>query len=239
MGKLLAITLLMVTACFSQVVISVDENVSRNNDKSLMLALGASALLPGLGEYYLEEQNMVRPFVWIDAALWVTVVGSYFVGEHYISSAHNYAVRHAGLGTSDKDIDFLNTVGDYRSRRGVEGQNSSPDMDEDYNQAMLRSGKKVDEDYPDNEEYQWDWGSSDNPESTRHMDEFKNRLRHFRVSRIVFQASIGALVLNRIVSMLDAMRIYRSTSSKSLSENVLFVPELQENGGGLNFLCNF
>ena len=104
-----------------------------------MAALGASALLPGMGELYLGEKGLVRPFVWTDAALWLTAIGSYFIGERYVTSAHNYAVRYAGLTSDSRDVSLLNTVGDYRSRGGVAGQNSSPDMDEDYNQAMIRA----------------------------------------------------------------------------------------------------
>ncbi|MBR1746056.1 MAG: hypothetical protein IJ734_08850 [Fibrobacter sp.] len=229
--RLLMVILLVAVSAFSQVVITVDENVSKNQDKSLWLALGASALLPGMGELYLDERSLVKPFLWTDAALWLTAIGSYFIGERYITSAHGYAVRHAGLTSGSKDVSLLNTVGDYRSRGGVAGQNSSPDMDEDYNQAMIRAGKAIDDEY--SESIQWDWGSSDNPESTEHIDEFKSRLRHFRVSRIVFQVSVGALVLNRVVSILDVMRVYRATSSRSFSQRMEFAPEFLEDGGGI------
>ena len=229
--RLLMVILLVAVSAFSQVVITVDESVSKNQDKSLWLALGASALLPGMGELYLDERTLVKPFVWTDAALWLTALGSYFIGERYITSAHGYAVRHAGLTSDSKDISLLNTVGDYRSRGGVAGQNSSPDMDEDYNQAMIRAGKEIDDEY--SESIQWDWGSSDNPESTEHIEEYKSRLRHFRVSRIVFQVSVGALVVNRVISILDVMRIYRATSSKSFTQRMEFTPEFLEDGGGI------
>ena len=237
MCRMLFLTLVLCSLGFSQVVISVDESVSKNRDKSLMLAVGASTLLPGMGELYLGERGMVRPFVWTEAALWVTTLSSYFIGERYLTSAHGFAVRHAGLTSSSKNTSLLNTVGDYRSRGGVAGQNSSPDMDEDYNQAQLRSGKAIDEEF--DESIQWDWGSSDNPESTENMDEFKSRLKHYRVSRIVFQASVGALVLNRLVSVLDAIRIYRKTSSKSFSGNLEFLPEFYEDGSGLSVNVKF
>lgn len=229
--KLLLVLLLAAVSAFSQKVISVDENVSKNSDKSWLLAMGASAVLPGMGERYLGEQQFVRPFVWTDIALWFTAIGSYVIGERYISSAHNYAVRHAGLNSSSKNVSMLNTVGDYRSRSGVDGQNSSPDMDEDYNQAMIRAGKEIDEDL--SADIQWDWGSSDNPETTEHIDEFKSRMRHYRVSRIVFQVSVGALLLNRVVSVLNTIRVYRATSSKSFTERMEFVPEFYEDGSGI------
>ena len=230
MKFLLALMLFAVTA-FSQVVVSVDESISKNSNKSLFAAMGASALLPGMGELYLGEKQLVKPFMWTDIGLWLTAVGSYVIGERYINSAHSYAVRHAGLTSSSHKVSMLNTVGDYRSRGGVDGQNSSPDMDEDYNQAQIRSGKAIDEDL--DADIQWDWGSSDNPETTEHIDEFKSRLRHYRVSRIVFQVSVGALLLNRVVSVLDAVRVYRATSSRAFTERVDFVPEFYEDGSGL------
>lgn len=229
MRFILAILLASVAA-FSQIVVSVDQNVYKNSDKNVFLAVGASALLPGMGELYLGEQKFVRPFVWTDLALWVTAISSYVVGDRYVTSAHNYAVRHAGF-TGNKNISLLNTVGSYRSRSGVFGQNSSPDMNEDYNQAMIRSGRNVDEEFA--KDIVWDWGSSDNPESTEHIEEFKSRMRHYRVSRIVFQVSVGALILNRVVSMLDAVRIYRATSTKSFSSRVQFEPEFYQDGGAL------
>ena len=230
MKFLLAIMIAAVCA-YSQVVVSVDENVSKNKDKNVFLAIGASALLPGMGEMYLGEKGLVKPFLWTDLALWVTTFSSYVIGERYLTSAHDYAVRHAGLTTSSKKVSLLNTVGDFRSRSGVAGQNSSPDMDEDYNQSQLRSGKAIDEEF--DESIQWDWGSSDNPETSDHIDEFKSRMRHYRVSRIVFQASVGALVLNRVISVLDAIRVYRKTSSKAFSERMEFVPEFYDDGSGL------
>ncbi len=235
--KLLLVLLLATATAFSQVVVSVDENVSKNSGKNWLLAVGASAVLPGMGELYLGEKDFVRPFVWTDIALWFTAIGSYAIGERYITSAHGYAVRHAGLTSNSRDVSMLNAVGDYRSRSGIAGQNSSPDMDEDYNQAQIRAGKKIDEDLK--ECVQWDWGSSDNPETTEHIDEYKSRLRHYRVSRIVFQVSVGALLLNRVVSMLNTIRIYRATSSKSFTERMEFVPEFYEDGSGLMMNVKF
>ena len=116
----------------AQTVVSVDSDITRNSGKSMPLALGASALLPGMGELYLGESSYTRPFVWVDASLWMTTIVSYIVGERYITSAHNYASRYAGLNTASKKMSLLNAVGDYRSRSGVKGQNSSPDDSENY-----------------------------------------------------------------------------------------------------------
>ena len=84
--KFLLVLLLAAASAFSQVVVSVDESVSKNSDKSWLLAMGSSALLPGMGELYLGERQFVRPFVWTDIALWFTAIGSYAIGECYITS---------------------------------------------------------------------------------------------------------------------------------------------------------
>ena len=60
MRVILAILLASVAA-FSQIVVSVDESVYKNSDKNVFLAVGASALLPGMGELYLNEKDLVRP----------------------------------------------------------------------------------------------------------------------------------------------------------------------------------
>ena len=102
--KSILVILLAAACAFSQVVVSVDESVSKNKDKNVFLAIGASALLPGMGEMYLGEDGLVKPFLWTDLALWVTTFSAYVIGERYINSAHSYAVRHAGLNTSSTDI---------------------------------------------------------------------------------------------------------------------------------------
>lgn len=223
---------------FAQTVISVDSDITRNSEKSMVWALGASAILPGMGELYLEETTFVRPFVWVDASLWMASIVSYVIGERYITSAHNYASKHAGLNTSSTKMSLLNAVGDYRSRSGVKGQNSSPDDLECYNQAMLRAGKAIDSEFKAS--IDWDWGSSDNPETTKHKNHYKDLLGNYRVSRMVFQIAVGALVVNRVASMLNTMRIYRATSSSGFASHVDLSPRIGLEGErGIDFSVTF
>ena len=221
----------------AQTVVSVDSDITRNSGKSMPLALGASALLPGMGELYLGESSYTRPFVWVDASLWMTTIVSYIVGERYITSAHNYASRYAGLNTSSKKMSLLNAVGDYRSRSGVKGQNSSPDDSENYNQAMLRAGKAIDSEFKAS--IDWDWGSSDNPETTSRKEHYKDLLGNYRISRMVFQIAVGALVVNRIASVLNTMRIYRATSSSGFSFFYVSPRIGLEGARGLDFSVRF
>lgn len=233
------LVLLGFCAAQAQIVIAVDSAVSRNSSKSLLGALALSAVLPGTGQRYLGEESRVRAFVWSDAAFWMTTVGAYFVGEQQLSSARDYAVRHAGATGASRDPDFLDVMARYRSRGGVQYQNSNPDSDEDYNQAMIRSGQATDAVYPDAVGYQWDWGSSDNPATTAHMEEYNTLLKHYRLSKIVFQVSLGALVLNRAVAMLDVLRIYRATSSTDLAHNFQIMPVFAPDRNGAQVNLSF
>ena len=73
------------------------------------------------------------------------------------------------------------------------------------------------------------------------MSHYRDILKNYRISRIAFQVSIGALILNRVISVLDVMRIYRSTSSDLAStERRLHVfPDFRPEGPGATLLLSF
>lgn len=203
-------------------VIGVDSAIYQNADKSLARALAYSAVLPGMGEGYLGEHGRKHAFIWADAMFWGTTLVAWLVGEHYMSTAQDHAVRYAGAQNPPDDLDYLQLMADYTSRSGVAGVGGSPDDDENYNQTLLRSGQEVDVQYPNTPRYSWDWGSSGNPENQIRQQEYSDLLRSYRTSRIVFQAAAGALLLNRIISMVDVLQIYRNTGMKGFA--VHFVP---------------
>ena len=208
--------LLMAATISAQTVISVDEDLSKNRDKNLVLAVAASAVLPGTGHYYLGHKRAAS-FFWIDAALWVSVASTWIYSDNQIENAMGYAARHAGANPVKKDLAYLTVIGDYRSRGGHDYQNSSPDNNEDYNMAMIRAGQEIDAVYP--KEYTWDWGTSDSSENTARIKEYKEILKRHRISKIAFQISLGAMALNRVLAILDVMRIYRQTTA-----NFSFIP---------------
>jgi len=205
--------LIAAVSAYSQTVITVDEDLSSNKDKSLILSIASSAVLPGAGHYYLGQKSRATAFFWVDASLWLAAGITYFYADNQLENARGYAVRHAGAEGAPKDLAFLTIVGDYRSRGGSLYQNSSPDNDEDYNQAMIRAGRPIDAEYPYEYGYIWDWGSSDNPETTARMETYKEMLRRHRIAKIAFQVSLGAMALNRVLAIFDAVRIYRKTSA--------------------------
>ncbi|GBU24730.1 hypothetical protein R83H12_01365 [Fibrobacteria bacterium R8-3-H12] len=237
-GRILLILLILsigVQAVFSQTVVSVDENLSRNRDKNIFVAVAASAVLPGAGHFYLGNNSRAAAFFWIDAALWISASTTWFYGDEQLKSARGYAVKYAGAEGAPKDINFLSLVGNYRSRGGSLYQNSNPGNDEDYNQAMLRAGREIDAEYPYEYGYIWDWGSSDNPETTERMKNYNEMLRRHRIAKIAFQVSLGAMALNRVLAILDAIRLYRQTSANFSHLQIMPVATPRQSGIFVNY----
>ena len=205
--------LLTVVILPAQLVISVDPGISRNANRSGALAMLMSGVLPGTGQMYLRETGAVQAYLWTDLAFISTAAVAWFSGQTSLASAQGYARRHSGIVNPPADPDFLDLLARYRSRDGVMGQNSNPDLGDNYNLALIRSDQDPEKFYPFDAAHSWDWGSSENPENTVNMQTYNSILRRYRIARIGFQVSMGALVLNRLVSAFDAMRIYRATSS--------------------------
>jgi hypothetical protein len=233
--KILLILMLGVQTIFSQTVVSIDENISRNRDKSLVFAMAASAVLPGAGHFYLGNNSRVSAFIWIDAALWLSASTTWFYGDNQLKSARGYAVKYAGAEGAPKNIDFLSLMGNYRSRGGSLYQNSNPGNNEDYNQAMMRAGLDIDAEYPYQYGYIWDWGSSDNPETTKRMQNYNEMLKRHRIAKIAFQVSIGAMALNRVLAILDAMRLYKQTSANFSHLQIMPLATPRQSGIFVNY----
>jgi len=227
--------LIAAVSAYSQTVVSVGEDLSSNRDKSLLFSIASSAVLPGAGHYYLGSKSRAAAFFWVDASLWLATGITYFYADNQLENARGYAVRYAGAEGAPKDLAFLTVVGDYRSRGGSLYQNSSPDNNEDYNQMMIRAGLPIDAEYPYVYGYIWDWGSSDNPENTARMEKYREMLRRHRIAKIAFQVSLGAMALNRVLAIFDAVRIYRKTSANFSHLNITPIATPQQSGIFVNY----
>lgn len=220
-------------------VISVDTTLGRNQEKSLSAAMAFSMVLPGSGQYYLgSNPQLVRAYLWSDAAMWAVLLVSHMAGNSYMQSAQSYAARYAGL-YPPADPDFLDVMARWRSRGGVQGQKSAPEPGEDYNHDQLRAGQAVDQFWPYGSSYSWDWGSSDDPANTQAMEEFSQLLRNYRMTRISLQVAAGALVLNRIIALAHTLRIYRATSHQGFASHVQTLPILSNGQSGAQVLVSF
>jgi len=212
-----------------ELMIEVDPKLSKNANKSLPLALAMSAFLPGAGEIYLSDQGHAKIFLLAEVGFWASLYVAFVAQESYLQSARNYASEYAGIDASEKGEGFLNAMSNYRSYLEKQHRQDS------YEITQILSGKRnQDYDIPMSSDNFWDFGSSINPQNTANWQTFQSTLRYYRASKVAISFAIGALALNRILSIANTLHVYKHTSVHSLSLEM--TPEIGPNytGGRLS-----
>lgn len=202
-----------------EMVIEIDPKQSRNSNKSLPLALGLSALLPGAGEIYLSDKKPAQVFLLAEIGFWSALYIAFLAQDNYLQSARNYASEYAGIDAQGKDEEFLNTMGNYRSYLEKQHRQDS------YEISQILSGKRnQDYEIPKTSDNFWDFGSSINPQNTDNWQTFQSSMRYYRASKVAVSFAIGALALNRIISVANTLHVFKHTSAKGLTFNI--IPEI-------------
>lgn len=180
------------------------------HEKSGLLAMGASLVLPGLGQQYFGQDKRALAYFSAEALF---LFGAIFC-DHYsrqlTTSAHSYAWLHANVtgGTGANDV-FWGNVATYNESDGLNQSASSG-----YNQQM----ELINRDQSQNilvPNLQWRW---DDPANRLSYDNQLNQAKAFEVASSFF---IGAMVLDRLVSFVDA-RFSAHHQSSSLSTTHVF-----------------
>jgi len=178
---------------------SLVEGQARTDKKSVMVAIGYSLILPGLGELYADNFRSGRYFMGADAALWITYGGFRSYGRWLKQDAQTFASQHADANFDGKGDQFSVDLGNFSNVY-------------DYNEAKLRN-RQFDLLYDPNSNFAWQWTSDGDRAHYKHL-----RIRGDAVLRNS-QFVIGVLVLNRIISAISAAR--------SVSEYNRSVPALR------------
>jgi hypothetical protein len=165
--------------------------------KSVGLGIIYSLLLPGMGELYADAYDIGKYFTIADGILWGTYIGMSSYASWQEDNYKTYAGTYAGVDHSNKDEDYYATIGEYSS---VESYN---------NQKALE--RNFDEMY-DEQEYFWKWQTTDERKIYRDMwtssEQTNNDLRFV----------VGGLILNRIISAINAARLVSSYNSSLKDE---------------------
>jgi hypothetical protein len=158
----------------------------RTEKKSVLLAIGYSLILPGLGDLYADNFRTGRYYLGADAALWLTYGGLRTYGRWLRQDAQTYAGQHSGANFDGKGDQFAVDIGNF-------------DDVYEYNEAKLRN-RQFDLIYDPGSSFAWQWTSADDRLNYKHL-----RIRGDAVVRNS-QFVIGALVINRIISAISAAR---------------------------------
>lgn len=165
--------------------------------KNSGIAILYSLLLPGMGELYADAYDSGVYFTVADGVLWGAYIGvnvyANWQKDRYIS----YAQTNGGITTSNKDDDYYATISQYIN------------IDEYNNQKAFE--RNFDEMYNSNT-YFWKWNTSEERKSYRDM--WVSSEQSFNNLRFV----VGALLLNRVVSAINAVRLVSKYNNKLKEE---------------------
>lgn len=171
-------------------------NVFTSNEdekKSVGLGIIYSLLLPGMGELYAEDYNLGKYFTIADGLLWGTLAGMNIYSNWQKDNYMSYAASNAGITNEGKDDNYYATIGEFL------------DIDSYNEQKALE--RNFDEMY-DRERFFWKWNTSEERRTYRDMwtssEEADNNIRFV----------VGGLILNRIASAINAVRLISAYNSK-------------------------
>jgi len=155
-----------------------------------------SSLMPGWGESSMLYSERARIFRLSEILLWTTCIGAYTFSKHQQYVYQSFATEHAGVSATGKDRRFWVDIGNYDNR-------------DDHNAEHLRF-REMDELYEDTNATQWDWDTKTN---RHHYETVRIRSDRFALTG---KFLIGGIVLNHIVSAIDALYLYRLNKVESI-----------------------
>jgi len=200
----------------------VDDNVKQK--KSTGLAIVYSLLLPGMGELYADAYDSGVYFTIADGVLWGTYIGMNVYANWQKDRYISYSQTNGGVTPENKDENYYATIGEYL------------DIDQYNDQQAFEYN--FDEMY-DTETHFWKWNTSEERKEYRNM--WVSSEQTFNDVRFV----VGALLLNRVISAINAVRLvskYNNNLSQEVGWNVsLGVQSYPDNTSSynINFITSF
>jgi hypothetical protein len=190
---------------------------SQEKSKKTLNPVIQSALVPGWGQKSLQYPDRSRLFTYVETGLLISILGSttyaHILKKNYIA----FAVEHAAISSAGKNHKYWVDIGNFKTI-------------EDYNDEHLRN-REMDDIYDANLRWSWDWDE----DSNRNAFEQKRILSDQMKQAATFGA--GAIVLNHMVSAIDALYLMRIGSKKKLSVQPWVPSEMV--GVGYSFTVHF
>ena len=189
MFKKYIILSLLISISYCQLLDKVDSNAFK------------SLLIPGLGEYNLNENNRSKKFFITEACLWLSFFGSYYGNQWYTDNYMSFGSYHADINLHDIHDSKLSMLIVHMSQY---------DNMEVFNETMDR--QRRDNSYSDESIYGWNWDSDENRKTFNNL-----RIKSSNLKKIN-NFTISALIINRFVSFFDV--IYLSDKKYKLSSSI-------------------
>ena len=178
--------------------------------------MAKSALIPGWGESEQGKYLRARFFRLSELFLWTSCIGANTFSRYERSNYVSFASEHAGINPKGKTHQYWVDVGNY--------QNITL-----FNEEHLRFREPGDI-YSTGVGYDWSWDTGSNRKKFENM-----RINSDGLAK-TGEFLIGAIVLNHIVSAIDALYLVRLQRIQSINLN----PVLHQNGySGFNIIITF
>jgi hypothetical protein len=174
----------------SAIMIPEIESVQPATKKSVFSAFLLSLALPGLGEAYVGESHYTRIFLSTEIIGWGLYISNEIQVQNREKQYKNYAVQHAGIIPQDKNIQYWIDIGKF-------------DSIYEYNEQSRRN-RDIAAIYSETHQNFWSWDD----EANRKFYEWQRiRTREIERREIYY---IGGIVLNHLVSAINALRLARA-----------------------------
>jgi hypothetical protein len=182
--------------------VMLDYSGSSESQKSVVLAVVASLLLPGMGELYAGSFESGKYHLIAESGLWLAYGGFRLHANWLQQDAQTFANQHAGANFDNKDDQYSVNIGNFNTT-------------DEYNQTKLRN-RENDLVYAGNQ-YAWQWDSDANRTQFKDLrirsGEVKNNAKFIIAAVVVnhllsaFSAGRKAAAFNKSLSMLDHIEI--------------------------------
>ncbi len=165
--------------------------------KSPGLAILYSFLLPGMGELYADNYSTGQYFTVADGLLWGVFAGFTVYGNNKENDYRNYAKAYGGVDLNGKDADYFANISLYES---IDEFNTERELNRDF-KAVYNT-----------ETHSWYWDSS------VQRKEYKALWSSSETAINNVRFAAGALILNRIVSSIFAVKAVSAYNKREINE---------------------
>lgn len=163
---------------------------TQKEKKSAGKAFFYSLLLPGLGEAYVGNTTYTKIFLSLEVVGWGFYLGNYQHVSWLQKDYKNFAKQHAGINKASKDDQYWIDIGKY-------------DNIYEYNEQRRRD-RDVLNIYDENSRYYWQWDLNSN---RLNYDGRRIHAKDLENDDVYY---LGAIVLNHIVSAINALRLAKA-----------------------------
>lgn len=173
------------------------EDEYKTRKKSVGLALLYSALLPGMGELYGSDYSLGKYLTISDGVLWGVLIGYNAYSSNMEDNYKSFATSIGSAGVEGKDDKYFADMGNYLD---IDQYNRRQELDRNFNEIY------------DDETHYWKW------DGQAQRSEYRSMWKSSETADNNIRFVAGALILNRIVSMINAVRVVSKHNNRLKEE---------------------